>query len=476
MPETPPEDDQFADLFSKLPAPRAAAPGAAEAPPNPTPADTSADAPVPGSRRAARAAAAATGDVPVAAPADTSAAAGAPAAAPVGAAPAAHQLDTLFGGGHDDTAERARDARHARDRRKSRIAAWVVFGVILAVVGGLVGGGFYVWNTYEDKIRAFMGWEEPNDYEEGLATGEVYVTIVEGDTGSSISQTLYEMGVTKTREAFYDYLIAEALNPTFYPGVFQLQEKMSAAAALAALEDENNRVENSITIPEGYTYKQALSAVATATGLSEDELLAAADDYTQFGVPAEAPSIEGYLFPATYTFDPGATATEVIQRMVDETFSRLDALGVAEEDRFRVLTLAGLVQKESGPDYEDMRKIARVFLNRIADGMLLQSDATVAYGAGITGTVWTTEEERADESNLYNTYVHEGLPIGPISLPGEDAIKAAIDPAEGDWLYFVAVDLRTGETVFSHTYEEHLAAVEQLDAWCRESGNESYCE
>ena len=100
-------------------------------------------------------------------------------------------------------AANARDSRHAKDRRKSRIAAWVVFGVILAILGGITAGGFYVWNTYEDKIRAFMGWEEPKDYEAGLATGEALVTIVSGDTGSTISQTLYEAGVTKTPEAFY---------------------------------------------------------------------------------------------------------------------------------------------------------------------------------------------------------------------------------------------------------------------------------
>ncbi|MFT4214170.1 MAG: endolytic transglycosylase MltG [Microbacterium sp.] len=467
MPATPPNDDEIADLFSELPAPRAGEPVTPVASHD----TAAADAPAPGSRRAARAAQAAQAAQVTPSEADAASARPEPVTPQASPAP----VDSLFVA-HDDEVERATAVRHARDRRKSRIAAWVMFGVILAILGGLVAGGFWVWNTYEDQIREVMGWEEPKDYEEGLAADDVYVTIVEGDTGSTISDTLYEAGVTKTREAFYDYLIAEGLNPTFYPGVFQLQEKMSAAAALAALEDENNRVENSVTIPEGYTYTQALAAVASATGLSEEDLLAAAADYTQFGVPAEAPSIEGYLFPATYTFDPDATVTDVIQRMVDETFARLDELGVAEEDRFEVLTLAGLVQKESGPDYEDMRKIARVFLNRVDVGMLLQSDATVAYGAGITGTVWTTEEERADESNLYNTYVHEGLPIGPISLPGEDAINAALDPAEGDWLYFVAVDLRTGETVFSETYEEHLAAVEQLDQWCQVSGNESYCE
>ncbi len=86
-------------------------------------------------------------------------------------------------------------------------------------------------------------------------------------------------------------------------------------------------------------------------------------------------------------------------------------------ERLQVLTLASVIQKESGPDTADMNKIARVFLNRIDQGMPLQSDATVAYGAGITGTVWTTDEQRADASNIYNTYVHTGTPAGPDQQP-----------------------------------------------------------
>jgi UPF0755 protein len=160
---------------------------------------------------------------------------------------------------------------------------------------------------------------------------------------------------------------------------------------------------------------------------------------------------------------------------VNETFSRLDALGVPAPDRLHVLTLASVIQKESGPDTADMNKIARVFLNRIDEGMPFQSDATVAYGAGVTGTVWTTDEQRADESNIYNTYVHLGPPPGPISNPGEDAISGARNPADGNWLYFVAVNLATGETIFSDTYEEHLRAVDQLQDWCAKSENASYC-
>lgn len=381
----------------------------------------------------------------------------------------------VLGGGLDDLFHDDHDDHHRPPKKKRRTGCLVALIIVLVVLGGIAAAGAWVMNTYGDKISDAMGWGEPDDYEDGQAGAEVYVTVAEGDNGESISATLHDSGVTKTKEAFYEYLISSGESPTFYPGVYKMNKKLSSAAALKAITNESNRVENAVTIPEGYTAAQAIAAIAAATGISEDELKAEAANYTQFGIPAEAPSIEGYLFPATYTFDPDASAHDILKRLVDETYSRLDALGVSEQDRFRTLTLAALVQKESGPSAEDMRKIARVFLNRIDIDMPLQSDATVAYGAGITGTVWTTPEQREDASNLYNTYAHMGLPVGPISLPGEPALKAAINPADGSWLYFVAVDLRTGETLFSNTYDEHLKAVDQLDKWCRVEENKPYC-
>jgi UPF0755 protein len=161
--------------------------------------------------------------------------------------------------------------------------------------------------------------------------------------------------------------------------------------------------------------------------------------------------------------------------MVDEVKSRLSDAGIPEEDWHATLTLASIVQREARFE-DDFYKASRVFTNRLDIGMPLQSDATVTYWTGKYDSVSTTDADRADESNPYNTYVRTGLPIGPISLPGELAIVAAVSPAEGDWLYFVSVDLRTGETIFSETYAEHLRAVDIWLSWCRESDeNGAYC-
>jgi len=294
------------------------------------------------------------------------------------------------------------------------------------------------------------------------------VVVAAGDIGEDVATKLVEAGVTASFRATYDLLLADP-SIGFEPGAYQLQQRMSAQAAIDALRDPANRVTATVTIPEGLSAAQALERLAEGTGVPLADLQAAAADYVALGVPAEAPSIEGFLFPATYDFDPGTPARDIVQRLVTEMISRLDARGVAPEDRFRVVTMAALVQREAGPAPEDLPKIARVFYNRLDAGWNLESDATVAYGTGRTGNVSTTPEERADASNPYNTYANPGLPAGPIGLPGEAALDAAISPADGPWFFFVAVNLFTGETVFSTTGAEHEAAVEQWRAWCNEN-------
>lgn len=364
-----------------------------------------------------------------------------------------------------------------RKRRRGLVAVLVVLAVLL-VGGG--GAAAFVWTNYEDRVRELLGWEVPNDYETEGNGVEVVVTVASGDLGDTIARKLHDAGVTKSFDAVWDYLLDReaAGDPVvFFPGAFRLQEEMSAASAVAAITDRANQVTNRVLITEGMSYPLALEQIAAATELPLEELQAAAADYTAFGIPAEAPNLEGWMFPATYTFDPGVSAFDAIKMTVDEMFRRLDALGVEPEQRLDILTMAALVQRESGPNVEDMYKIARVFYNRLEQGMRFESDATVAYGTGNTHTVWTTSEERADPDNPYNTYVHLGMPYGPIGLPGEDAIKAALSPADGPWLFFVPINLATGETVFSETASQHEAAAQQLYAWCRENDeNASYCK
>ncbi len=357
-------------------------------------------------------------------------------------------------------------------RRKRR---WLPITIVLVVVLALIGGGgVYVWNTFQPEVKKLFAMNEPIDYT-GTGTKPVDITIHNGDTGSDVAATLHKAGVVKTTDAFYDLLLKTSPEPVFQPGVYKLKKQMSAKSALKALKDPKNKLERTLTIPEGDTEASILPALAKTTGIPLAELQAAAAKPTDYGVPAQARNLDGFLFPATYTFDPGVDAKTVIKTLVDRSFQSLDAAGVPEDQRFRIVTLASIVQREAG-SVQDMGKVARVFQNRLDDGMDLQSDATVTYGAGVK-TFFTTDAERADPNNPYNTYVHPGLPVGPVSNPGDDAIKAALHPPAGPWLYFVTVNLKDGTTVFSSTEEEHEQAVQKLQDWCNASAaNDAYCK
>ncbi|BDZ46954.1 endolytic transglycosylase MltG [Naasia aerilata] len=346
--------------------------------------------------------------------------------------------------------------------RRRRWLAWIIAPLVLVLVLG--GGAFTAASLlFPQQLHTLIFGAEKNDYE-GSGSGDAILVIHEGDIGQDVAKNLVAAGVTKTFDSFYGLLLATEPAPVFQPGAYQLKQHMSARAALDRLLDPASKLENQVAIPEGETMSSVLQLVSDGTQIPVADLQAAAADVASFGLPAEATSLEGFLFPATYQFDPGVTAHDALKVLVDRSFQALDAAGVAPQDRWRTVVLASLVQKEAGLR-DDYYKVSRVFLNRLDQGMLLQSDATVAYGTGNTHRVATTDAERADGNNPYNTYVHPGLPVGPISNPGDLAIDAALHPADGPWLFFVTVNLETGETVFSENEEQHEAAVQQWLAW-----------
>ena len=235
--------------------------------------------------------------------------------------------------------------------------------------------------------------------------------------------------------------------------------------------DPANKLEQTVVIPEGTAAADVLQLISEGTEIPLADLQAAAADVASFGLPAEATSLEGFLFPATYTFKPGVSAHDVIKTLVDRQFQALDAAGVAPEDRWNTIVLASLIQTEAGLS-DDYYKVSRVFLNRLDPasgraGCCSPTRPSPTEPATPTGSA-TTDAEREDANNPYNTYVHPGMPVGPISNPGDLAIDAALHPADGPWLFFVTWNLDTGETIFSATVEEHDAAVAKWLAWMDE--------
>ena len=356
----------------------------------------------------------------------------------------------------------ARNAGESRNTAKRVIISLVVAVVLL---GGLGVAGVSLWSHYGPAISQAMGWTT-NDYE-GEGKGETVVVITEGEIGEDIAKTLADADVVKTSEAFYELLLEQDPAVEFLPGSYRVKLQMSSQAALDALQDPANRMAFTAMIPEGKTVAQTLEIVSAGADIPLEELQqAAAAPPSTYGVPEGIDSLEGWLFPATYEFEENTTGAEAIQRLVSEQIAVLDEAGVAPDQREHILTIASIVQREGGR-IEDFPKVARVIDNRLAQDMKLQMDSTAQYGMGQheDGNVWSTDEALADD-NPWNTYVHKGLPKGPIANPGRDAIQAAASPEAGDWLYFVAINLDTGESVFTNTVEEHEAATAQLREWC----------
>ena len=332
--------------------------------------------------------------------------------------------------------------------------------VILAIA--LVVGAGSIAYLNRSSIRNAFEQIQGNDYV-GSGKGEAFIEIASGDSGEDVARALVDAGVVKSYRTTYKLILEQ--NPTFFPGTYKLKLEMSSSAALAALADPQNSVVNRVTIKEGLRISVVFKVLSEATGIPVDDFKLAASQLEKFDLPEAAPSLEGYLFPATYTFEPKADALAILKTMRERLQQELDSFGVSKEETHRVLTLAGLVQKEARLE-ADFYKASRTFLNRLDKGMKLQSDATVSYGVN-GDTVSTSAADRAND-NGYNTYLHEGLPIGPIGAPGRVAIDAALHPADGDWLYFCTINLETGETVFSSTYAEHEKAVALWRAWMKD--------
>jgi UPF0755 protein len=365
------------------------------------------------------------------------------------------------------SARRSQLEEGAPREKKRRKGGWGCIVVLLVLIALMAGAAVLLQGPISQLVASLQG---PPDYT-GTGEKKIVVMILDGDTGSDIARTLAKKDVVKSSAAFYNLLLTETPAPVFQPGAYQLATKMSARSVLDALLDPATRLKHTVVVPEGTVASVVLKSLSVGASIPLDDLKKAAADVASFGLPAEATSLEGFLFPATYSFTPGISAHDAIKTLVNRQFKALDEAGVTPERRWTTIVLASLIQREAGLA-EDYPKVSRVFLNRLDPKQwksgLLQSDATVAYGTGNTHRVTTTDAERADAGNKYNTYVHPGLPVGPISNPGDLAIEAALHPVAGGWLFFVTWNLDTGQTTFSSTVKEHEVAVAKWLAWMKE--------
>jgi len=359
---------------------------------------------------------------------------------------------------HDDT----HGAGAVPVRRRRRGLGGLKSCLVLLVIAGLViAGGVAAFTFGRAKLDALVA--PPPDFE-GSGTTEVLFEVEQGDTVSEIGRNLKAEGVVKSVDAFSEAAADSAEAQDIQVGYYELKKELPAADALEILVDPANLVQASVTIPEGLRVADILPRVAKATGIPVKRLRAAAKDAEAIGLPSYAEgNAEGYLFPATYAFSPKADATGVLKAMVDrwkQAAEEADLEGAAAKLGYtpgELMIVASLVESEANRE-QDRGKVARVIYNRLetdATNGLLQIDATVNYALGRDlGLGLTTEDLQVDSP--YNTRKYPGLPPTPIEAPGDEAIEAAADPTPGDWIYYVTVDLDTGETRFTEDYDQFL--------------------
>jgi UPF0755 protein len=351
------------------------------------------------------------------------------------------------------------------ERRGPRPGLLLLALVLVTVIGAVlvVGGGYLV-------TRAFGG-SGTADYV-GNGTGLVTVQVSEGDSASAIGRTLSSAGVVKSAKAFTNAAGDDSRSSGIQPGFYRLRRQMKGTSALALLLEPASKVRSRVIIPEGLPLVQTLSRIAEQSEIPLADLQAAARQPAAIGVPAAAQGrVEGFLFPATYEFGPDATAVQALSAMTRRFGDAAQDVGLdlgakaISRTPLQVVIIASLLERE-GKTVEEFGKISRVISNRLARRMPLGLESTLRYalgGADQTRLV-QSQIDRARQSP-YDTYRRVGLPPGPIGNPGEAALKAALAPTPGDWLYFVTLP-KEDRSVFTNSEREF----NQLVARCRAQG------
>jgi peptidoglycan lytic transglycosylase G len=339
--------------------------------------------------------------------------------------------------------------RPRRGRGRGRAAGMIALIVVVVLLGGLGFTGYHFYSEYKSRHASYTG----NGF------GTVDVLVPAGATAVSMSQKLVQLGVIAAADPFVSY-VDTSKNPTgLQPGEFKLHKHMGNAQAWAMLTDSKNRINSTVTIPDGLRVSKILPLLAKKSHIPLSDFQTAIKETSKLGLPSWANgNPEGFLYPATYDVVPGSTtALQILQAAVHQfnfEVGQVNLAATAKKDDFtelQIVTEASLLEGEVGPKYYP--DVARTIDNRLKIGMKLQLDSTVAYATGHY-TYNLSAKDRAFPSP-YNTFLHDDLPPGPINSPSIAAIKAALHPASSsnDWIYFITVN-KAGLTEFTSSFDQ----------------------
>ncbi|MFE0514479.1 endolytic transglycosylase MltG [Streptomyces sp. NPDC058964] len=377
--------------------------------------------------------------------------------------------------GHGDGKGKApKGGKGAKKKRRNGCAAMFV---VLVFGGGLGAVGYYGYHFYQNRFGPAP------DYA-GSGNGEqVVVVIPKGAGGYTIGMKLKEAGVVESADAFVSAMQANPRGKGLQDGVYTLEKQMSAASAVELMLSPKSR--SNLIIAEGRRNTEVYGMIDKRLGVPAGTTARVAKkEYKHLGLPAWAlnrPNVkdplEGFLYPSSYAAAKGQKPEAVLKGMVAQATAKYQELGLEKKARalhldnpFQLVTVASLVQAE-GKTHDDFRKMAEVVYNRLKPtntetNRLLQFDSTFNYLKGASN-IHISESEINSNKDPYNTYTNKGLPPGPIDNPGDEALKAALNPTHEGWIYFVATDGQSN-TEFAKTYSEFQKLKEKFNA---SSGN-----
>ena len=291
------------------------------------------------------------------------------------------------------------------------------------------------------------------------------VNVEEGDSFYSIINSLSNENKIKSPFIIKIYAKLTGLNLEVVPGSHTLEKGMSVKDIAKTLKDTNNANAITLTIPEGFNVEDIAARVEEKDICTKDEFLTAVKNYPLPSYVKDNPdkryNLEGFLFPDTYSFEIGVEPEYIIETMIkrfEGMWNKItEGLDIKEDDIEKIINVASVIEKEARVD-EDRPLIASVIYNRLKENMPLQIDATVIYAHGYY--IENVRNRHLAIESKYNTYLHKGLPVGPICNPGAASIEAALKPANTNYLFYLLASEH--EHYFTDNYDDFLKKKEEL--------------
>lgn len=310
-------------------------------------------------------------------------------------------------------------------------------------------------------ILIFLIWLQPINFD------RIEITIPEDANAREIAQYLSDNHIVRDINEFLFWLKISGKEKHLKSGTYELQKYKNPIYVINKLT-RGGKSDIIITIPEGFTIYETAEILDINGVINKEEFIILCNDRDFIkDLGLKVSSLEGYLFPDTYSFSISQTDSAVVSTFIKNFNKHIEKYGFDDSDSInKVIIIASVIEKEA--KFEEERPIiARVFINRLKVGRPLESCATVFYALkNINYEKYQTKTKLTQRdlqcNSPYNTYLHIGLPPGPICSPGENSIASAISPADVDYLYFVSRG--NGRHHFSKTYREHIAAKERYNA------------